>query len=191
MRSTACCGRIQRSAPTTKQSKWKSMAVRAHVLPDLLRPGLAVVFCGTAAGNASAARSAYYAHPQNKFWRILYDIRLTPRLLQARGICRAAAMGLRTYRHRQACERDGPRAAARRAGTRSLRDAGGQDQGGRAENARLHQSYRGAAFSPAREPASAIAASASARPEFGFCPRPRRRPAGTGTPHGGACSPRK
>lgn len=82
MRSTACCVRIQRSAPTTKQSKWKSIAVRAHVLPDLLRPGLAVVFCGTAAGKASAARSAYYAHPQNKFWRILHDIRLTPRLLR-------------------------------------------------------------------------------------------------------------
>jgi TDG/mug DNA glycosylase family protein len=55
---------------------------QGHVLPDLLQPGLAIVFCGTAAGSVSAARGAYYAHPQNKFWRILHDVRLTPRLLR-------------------------------------------------------------------------------------------------------------
>jgi TDG/mug DNA glycosylase family protein len=52
-----------------------------HVLPDVLRPGLRIVFCGTAAGTVSAARGAYYAHPQNKFWRVLYEVRLTPRLV--------------------------------------------------------------------------------------------------------------
>jgi double-stranded uracil-DNA glycosylase len=31
---------------------------RAAVLPDLLRPGLKIVFCGTAAGTVSAARGA-------------------------------------------------------------------------------------------------------------------------------------
>lgn len=51
------------------------------VLPDMLKPGLRLVFCGTAAGTVSAARGAYYAHPQNKFWRALHDIGLTPRLL--------------------------------------------------------------------------------------------------------------
>jgi double-stranded uracil-DNA glycosylase len=53
-----------------------------HVLPDLLRPGLKIVFCGTAAGTVSAARGAYYAHPQNRFWSALYAIGLTPRLLR-------------------------------------------------------------------------------------------------------------
>jgi double-stranded uracil-DNA glycosylase len=48
------------------------------VLPDVLRPGLRVVFCGTAAGTASARHAAYYAGPGNKFWRTLYEIRLTP-----------------------------------------------------------------------------------------------------------------
>jgi TDG/mug DNA glycosylase family protein len=52
------------------------------VLPDLLRPGLTVVFCGTAAGRMSAARGQYYAHPQNKFWRVLHATGLTPRLLR-------------------------------------------------------------------------------------------------------------
>lgn len=52
-----------------------------HVLPDLLQPGLALVFCGTAAGKRSAAERAYYAHPGNLFWRALFEAGLTPRLL--------------------------------------------------------------------------------------------------------------
>ena len=54
----------------------------AHVLPDLLKPGLRIVFCGTAAGNVSAARGAYYAHPQNRFWSALHAFGLTPRQLR-------------------------------------------------------------------------------------------------------------
>jgi double-stranded uracil-DNA glycosylase len=52
-----------------------------HVLPDVLEPGLNVIFCGTAAGSVSAARGAYYAHPQNRFWRAIHAASLTPRLL--------------------------------------------------------------------------------------------------------------
>lgn len=51
------------------------------VLPDLLQPGLTLVFCGTAAGRRSAAERAYYAHPGNLFWRALHEARLTPRQL--------------------------------------------------------------------------------------------------------------
>jgi len=43
---------------------------------------LRVVLCGTAVGTASALAGAYYAHQQNKFWRILYETKLTPELLQ-------------------------------------------------------------------------------------------------------------
>jgi len=53
----------------------------ATVLPDLLVPGLRIVFCGTAAGAASAARGAYYAGRGNRFWPILAETGLTPRLL--------------------------------------------------------------------------------------------------------------
>ena len=52
-----------------------------HVLPDVLQPGLALVFCGTAAGRRSAAARAYYAHPGNRFWRALFEAGLTPRRL--------------------------------------------------------------------------------------------------------------
>ena len=52
------------------------------VLRDLLREQLQIVLCGTAAGTTSAAQRAYYAHRQNKFWKILHETGLTPELLQ-------------------------------------------------------------------------------------------------------------
>jgi TDG/mug DNA glycosylase family protein len=51
------------------------------VLPDVLRPGLRVVFCGTQAGRVSALRGAYYAGPGNKFWKTLHETGLTSRRL--------------------------------------------------------------------------------------------------------------
>jgi TDG/mug DNA glycosylase family protein len=48
------------------------------VLPDILRPGLRVVFCGTAAGAASARAGAYYASPGNAFWATLHLTGMTP-----------------------------------------------------------------------------------------------------------------
>ena len=52
------------------------------VLRDLLQEQLHIVLCGTAAGTTSAAARAYYAHRQNKFWKILHETKLTPELLQ-------------------------------------------------------------------------------------------------------------
>jgi TDG/mug DNA glycosylase family protein len=52
--------------------------VKKHVLPDRLKPGLKLVFCGTAAGRQSALQQAYYANRQNKFWATLYQVGLTP-----------------------------------------------------------------------------------------------------------------
>jgi len=51
------------------------------VLPDVLAPGLAIVFCGTAVGTVSARRRAYYAGPGNAFWPTLHRVGLTPRQL--------------------------------------------------------------------------------------------------------------
>lgn len=48
------------------------------ILPDVLEPGLHVVFCGTQAGAASARLGAYYAGPGNKFWPVLHQIGLVP-----------------------------------------------------------------------------------------------------------------
>ena len=54
---------------------------RPHILPDVLEPGLRIVFCGSAAGRVSALRGAYYAGPGNRFWPTLHEVGLTPRLL--------------------------------------------------------------------------------------------------------------
>ncbi len=56
----------------------------AHLVPDLLAPGLRVVFCGTALGRVSAEKKAYYANPNNYFWRALHESGLTPTLLKPR-----------------------------------------------------------------------------------------------------------
>lgn len=57
-------------------------AAAPDVLPDVLQDSLDVVLCGTAVGTASALAGAYYAHQQNKFWKILYETGLTPALLR-------------------------------------------------------------------------------------------------------------
>lgn len=53
------------------------------VLPDLLRPDLKLVFCGTAPSRKSAQQQAYYAHPGNQFWPILYQAGFIKQPLQA------------------------------------------------------------------------------------------------------------
>lgn len=51
------------------------------IVPDVLTDGLALVLCGTAPSRASKDARAYYAHPGNIFWKILFEVGLTPRLL--------------------------------------------------------------------------------------------------------------
>ena len=64
------------------------------ILPDILAPNLNIIFCGTAAGTMSAQVGAYYANPGNKFWRILYETGLTPRLLSPHDFCTLPQYGL-------------------------------------------------------------------------------------------------
>jgi TDG/mug DNA glycosylase family protein len=52
------------------------------ILPDVLKPNLKVVFCGTAVGDASAKKEAYYAGPGNQFYPILFKAGITNTLLQ-------------------------------------------------------------------------------------------------------------
>jgi TDG/mug DNA glycosylase family protein len=51
-------------------------------VPDVLAPGLRIVFCGINPGLASAAAGAHFANPRNDFWRLLHASRLTPRVLE-------------------------------------------------------------------------------------------------------------
>ena len=55
-----------------------------EALPDVLAPGLKVVFCGINPGRVSAAAGAHFANPRNDFWRLLRDAGFTPRLIDPR-----------------------------------------------------------------------------------------------------------
>jgi TDG/mug DNA glycosylase family protein len=58
------------------------MRSRKCAVPDVLGPGLRVVFCGINPGRASAAAGAAFANPRNDFWRLLYAAGFTPRVLE-------------------------------------------------------------------------------------------------------------
>jgi mismatch-specific thymine-DNA glycosylase len=64
------------------------------VLPDVLAPGLEVVFCGNAAGKVSARKGAPFAGPGNYFWPVLHEVGLTPVLLAPEEFRRLPEFGL-------------------------------------------------------------------------------------------------
>ena len=51
-------------------------------LPDVLAPGLRVIFCGINPGHVSAAAGAHFANPRNDFWRLLHAAGFTSRLYE-------------------------------------------------------------------------------------------------------------
>jgi TDG/mug DNA glycosylase family protein len=66
----------QRGKPT----RVELAAATAKKLPDLIAPGLAVLFCGINPGLYSAAVGHHFARPGNRFWPTLYAAGFTPRL---------------------------------------------------------------------------------------------------------------
>jgi TDG/mug DNA glycosylase family protein len=71
-------------------------------VPDVLAPGLRIVFCGINPGFRSAAAGAHFANPRNDFWRLLHDAGLTSRLLEPheQGELLAFGCGLTNAAHR-------------------------------------------------------------------------------------------
>jgi TDG/mug DNA glycosylase family protein len=51
-------------------------------VPDVLAPGLRVVFCGINPGRVSATAGAHFANPRNDFWRLLHAAQFTSRLYE-------------------------------------------------------------------------------------------------------------
>ena len=70
-------GAASRSGSTTGSSR---IPKPPSAVPDVLGPGLAVVFCGINPGRVSAAAQAHFANPRNDFWRLLHAARFTSRL---------------------------------------------------------------------------------------------------------------
>ncbi|MBP2335217.1 TDG/mug DNA glycosylase family protein [Saccharothrix coeruleofusca] len=51
-------------------------------IPDIVKPGLAVLFCGINPGLMSEAKGQHFARPGNRFWPALHLSGFTPRLLK-------------------------------------------------------------------------------------------------------------
>ena len=64
------------------------------VLLDLIEPGLKTLFCGSAASTTSARQKAYYAGPGNRFWSILQQTCMTPRLFEPKEYKLLADLGI-------------------------------------------------------------------------------------------------
>lgn len=52
-------------------------------IPDHLRPGLDVIFVGYNPSIRSSKVGHHYAHPSNRFWKVLYLAGFTPRLYRS------------------------------------------------------------------------------------------------------------
>jgi TDG/mug DNA glycosylase family protein len=56
-------------------------AAAGRTVPDLIRPGLRVLFCGINPGLYSGATRHHFARPGNRFWPALHRSGFTPRLI--------------------------------------------------------------------------------------------------------------
>ncbi len=61
---------------------------------DLLRPGLRLVFCGYNPSLASGRSGHHYAHPGNRFWRVLLASGITDRLYEPQEDERLLGLGI-------------------------------------------------------------------------------------------------
>src|SRR5580658_6933181 len=163
--------------------------IERHILPDLVRPGLRIVFCGTAAGTVSAARGAYYAHPQNRFWSALCAAGLTPRLLKPEEFEQLPQWGIGLTdiaKRASGMDRELPPGALGREACAELKvkiEAAGPKLLA-FTSLTAGRRYLGRAAGFGEQP------DRIAGPGFGSCHRPRRPRAGTGrdTSTGGGCS---
>jgi TDG/mug DNA glycosylase family protein len=58
------------------------LAAAGKTVPDVVAPGLRVLFCGINPGLYTAAVGHHFARPGNRFWPTLHRAGFTPRLLQ-------------------------------------------------------------------------------------------------------------
>jgi double-stranded uracil-DNA glycosylase len=57
------------------------LAAEGKTVPDVIAPGLMVLFCGINPGLYSGAVAHHFARPGNRFWRVLHAAGFTDRLL--------------------------------------------------------------------------------------------------------------
>ena len=62
-------------------SKAELLAAAGRTVPDVIAPGLSVLFCGINPGLYTAWAGHHFARPGNRFWPALHQSGFTPRLL--------------------------------------------------------------------------------------------------------------
>ncbi len=69
------------SPPPPRPSKADLEAARGRTIPDVVAPGLRVLFCGINPGLWSGATGFHFARPGNRFWKALHLSGFTERVL--------------------------------------------------------------------------------------------------------------
>lgn len=64
-----------------KPTRAELLAAKDKTVPDVIAPGLDVLFCGINPGLYSGATGHHFARPGNRFWPTLHQAGFTPRLL--------------------------------------------------------------------------------------------------------------
>lgn len=64
-----------------RPSREEILASTGKTVPDVIAPGLTILFCGINPGLYSAAVHHHFARPGNRFWPVLHAAGFTPRLL--------------------------------------------------------------------------------------------------------------
>lgn len=77
-----------------KPSKQQLIEAAGKTVPDVIGPGLHVLFCGINPGLYTAAVGHHFARPGNRFWPALYQSGFTNRLLSPFEERELLAMGL-------------------------------------------------------------------------------------------------
>ncbi|MFG2061180.1 G/U mismatch-specific DNA glycosylase [Micromonospora sp. NPDC048871] len=80
--------------PNPRPSREELAAAVDKTLPDVIRPGLEVLFVGINPGLWSAATGWHFARPGNRFWPALHRSGFTPRLLHPSEQDTLPALGL-------------------------------------------------------------------------------------------------
>ena len=73
------CGSVARLTPQ-KPTPQQVAAAAGKTIPDVIAPGLDVLFCGINPGLYTAAVGHHFGRPGNRFWPVLHRAGFTPRL---------------------------------------------------------------------------------------------------------------
>lgn len=76
-----------------KPSRADLDAAYGKTVPDVIAPGLKVLFCGINPGLYSGYTGHHFARPGNRFWPTLYAAGFTPRLLRPDEECELLPLG--------------------------------------------------------------------------------------------------